>query len=237
MWTRTLTGILVALWLFTSAGGCLAKELLFEAEPANNDYARSVGRRLAEAYRMEYDPRMFPHRTWHQRLAYSSYEPSLNETLEIYSKPDGSPWLSHRRANPSLTRIIGRRIINGEEFDLKKELDAVPITSQEVQLPAEVANELEQLWRTMLPGVPHAKVPLILTTHTPIFDAWMRKDHSVVDAGRIPMAAYDTPIYRTFVDVIKDLREVCDRGGNSADPIFKRLPDKIRRLRASLEKP
>jgi hypothetical protein len=233
MWKQVLSSILVALGLFTSAGECLAKDLLFEAEPANNDYARGVGRKLAEAYRTEFDPRMFPHRTWHQRLAYSSSEQDVDETLEIYSKPDGSRWLSHRRAKPYLTGFIWNRIVEGAKFDLKKKLDAVRITSHEVALPSAVAKEIDELWRTMLPGVPHEKVPLILTTHTPIFDAWVRKDNSV-EAGRIPMAAYDTPTYRAFVDVIKDLREVCDRSGNSTDPIFKRLPTKIQNLRARL---
>jgi hypothetical protein len=230
MLKQILSSVLATLWLFTSADRCLAKELLFEAEPANNDYARGVGKRLAETYRTEFEPRMFPHGAWHQRLAYSSED---NETLEIYSKPDGSRWLSHRRANASLTGILSRSIVNKEEFDLKKELDAVRITSHEVQLPAEVAIEIEQLWRTMLPGVPHEKVPPILTTHTPIFDAWVRYGHSV-EAGRIPMAAYDTPLYRVFVDVIKDLREACHRHARPGDPIFRRLPAKIRDLRRRL---
>lgn len=73
-------GILVTVSLFASVGDGLAKELLFQAEPADNGYASGVGRKLAEAYRTEFDPRMFPHRTWHQRLAYSSDD---NETLEI----------------------------------------------------------------------------------------------------------------------------------------------------------
>lgn len=229
-----LSSALLALCLFNRGRDCLAKELLFQAEPANNDYARGVGRKLAEAYRIEFDPRMFAHRTWHQRLAYSSSEQDVDETLEIYSKSDGSRWLSHRRANPSLTAFLWSRIVEGAKFDLKKKIDAVRITSHEVALPPEVANEIEQLWRTMLPGVPQEEVPLILTTHTPIFDAWVRKDHSAVDAGRIPMAAYDTPIYRSFVNVIKELRDVCDRGGKATDPVFARIPDKIRALRKRL---
>lgn len=233
MLNRILGSILLALWLFISARESSAKELLFQAEPANDDYARGLGKKLGEAYRTEFDPRMFPHRTWRQRLSYSSYKPDVDETVEIYSKPDGSRWLSHRRANPSLTGLILRRVVHGEKFDLKKQLDAVPITSDDVALPPEVANELELLWQTMLPGVAKAPKPRTLHIHAPIFDAWVRKDHSV-KTGRIPTAAYDTPIYRAFVDVITDLRAACDRDGNSADAIFTRLPNKIKRLRARL---
>lgn len=228
MWKQIL-GSIVALWLLTSARECLAKELLFQAEPTNYDHARKLG----EAYRTEFDPRMFVHRTWHQRLSYFASEPDLDETLEIYSKPDGSRWLSHRRANPSLTGFIWRRIVHGERFDLKRELDAVRITSHDVALPTEVANELERLWQTMLPGVTNPPKLRTLYTHVPIFDAFVRKDHSV-ETGRVCLQAYNTPVYRAFVDVITDLRAVCDRGGNSGDPIFARLPTKIRDLRARL---
>jgi hypothetical protein len=232
MWNQLLGSILLALCFFIPARGCLAKELLFQAEPVNYDHDRKLG----EAYRTEFNPRMFPHRTWHQRLAYSSSEQDVDETLEIYSKPDGSRWLSHQRAKPSLTVFIWRRIVEGAKFDLKEKLDSVSITSHEVLLPAEVANELDRLWRTMLPGVRREQVPRTLAMHAPIFDAWVRKGHSVA-AGRIPMAAYDTPIYRAFVDVVTDLREVAHRGGGLKNPIFARLPDKIRALRAKLEKP
>jgi hypothetical protein len=230
---KILGSILLALWFFTFTGVSPAKELLFQAEPANHNYARGLGKKLGEAHRTEFDPRMFSRQTWHQRLSYSSYKPDLDETLEIYSKPDGSRWLSHRQAKPSLTGLILRRVVHDEKFDLKKQLDAVPITSHEVALPPEVANEIELLWQTMLPGVAKAPEPGTLSVHAPIFDAFVRSDHSV-KTGRIPMAAYDTPVYRAFVDVIKDLREACDRHVNSADPMFKRLPVKIRNLRARL---
>jgi hypothetical protein len=116
---------------------------------------------------------------------------------------------------------------------LKKELDAVRIISHEVQLPTQVAKEIDDLWDMMLPGRPREKVPAILTTHTPIFDAWLRKGSSV-EAGRIPMAAYDTPIYRLFVEIIRDLRDVCDRCAKPSDPVFLHLPDKIRALKQRL---
>lgn len=232
---KQIFSILLALGLLISARKGSAKELLFKAEPAHDNY-RGADKKLGEAYRTEFNPRMFPHRTWHQRLSYSSYKPDVDETVEIYSKADGSRWLSHRRANPSLSGLILRRVVYAENFDLKKKLDAVRITSQEVVLPADVAKELELLWQTMLPGVPHTQFPRILVTHAPIFDAWVRKNHSV-ETGRIPKAAYDTPVYRAFVDVITDLRAVCDRGGKSSDPIFRRLPTKIRSLRVKLEMP
>jgi hypothetical protein len=233
MWKQTLSGILVALWLLSPASECLAKEILFQAEPTNFDYARGLGRRLGEAYRIEFDPRMFVHRAWIQRLSYFSSEPDLDETLEIYSKPDGSRWLTHRRAVPSLSSILQRRIVDGVKFDLKKELDAVRITSHDVALPPGVAKEIELLWQTMLPGVTNPPRLQTLYTHVPIFDAFVRQNHSV-ETGRVCLQAYNTPVYRAFVDVITDLRAVCDRGSNSADPVFRRLPAKIRNLRARL---
>lgn len=116
---------------------------------------------------------------------------------------------------------------------MKKELNAVHINFHEVQLPTQAAKEIDELWRVMLPGTPREKVPPILTTHTPIFDAWARHGNSI-DAGRIPMAAYDTPIYHLFVEVIKDLRDVCDRRAKPTDPVFFSLPDKIRALKKRL---
>lgn len=229
---RTLTVIPVAFWLCTTASS-IANEVLFQAEPANLDYVRGVGRKLGETLQIEFNPRMFPHQTWSQRLSYYSSQPDLNESLEIYSKPNGSRWLNHRRANPSLTGLIFRRVVHGEKFDLRKELDAVRITSHEVALPPDVANELEVLWKTMLPGIAEAPEPRFLYTHVPIFDAWVRRDHTV-KAGRITTAAYDTPIYRMFVDVLVDLRKVCDGGGKSSNPIFKRLMNEIRALRVKL---
>lgn len=234
MLKQTTASVLVSFLLLVPASNSLAKELLFQAEPANNDYARGVGKKLAEAYRTEFDPRMFPHRTWHQRLSYSSYNPDVDETVEIYSKPDGSRWLSHRRTSPSLTGFIWSRIVEEAKFDLKKKLDSVRITSHDVALPREVANDLELLWQTMLPGASEAQFPPILNIHAPIFDAWTRK-HRLVETGRIKSAAYDTPVYRAFVDVVTDLRTVCDRGGGLADPVFARLPGKIRRLRSRLQ--
>jgi hypothetical protein len=232
MRAQTRAVIPVVFWL-TIATSSLAKEVLFQAEPPSYDSANGVGRKLGESLQTEFNSRMFLHRTWRQRLSYYSSQPDLNETLEIYSKPDGSRWLNHRQANPSLTGLIVRRVVHGEKFDLAKELDAIPITSRDVELPFEVANELESLWHTMLPGVTKPPEPRRLQTHIPIFDAWVRKDHTL-EAGRITTAAYDTPVYRTFVELIKDLRAVCDRDAKLDDPIFKRLARKIQRLRARL---
>src|ERR1044072_1004281 len=109
---KILGSILLALWFFTFTGVSPAKELLFQAEPANHNYARGLGKKLGEAHRTEFDPRMFSRQTWHQRLSYSSYKPVLDETLEIYTKPDGSRWLSHRQAKTSLTGLILRRVVH-----------------------------------------------------------------------------------------------------------------------------
>ena len=166
MYHQVLISMLVSLGLLISAREGSAKELLFKTEPANDDY-RGADKKLGEAYRTEFNPRMFPHRTWHQRLSYSSYKPDVDETVEIYSKPDGSRWLSHRRAIPSLSGLILRRVVYGEKFDLKKRLDAVRISSQEVALPAEVAKEIELLWETMLPGVANPPEPRILVMTCP----------------------------------------------------------------------
>jgi hypothetical protein len=229
MWKQTLSTILTTLLFHSPAGTCLAKELLFAKEPNNREHSS----RLAELERTEFEPRMFGRREWYQRLIYFSGEPDLDETLEVYLRSDGTRWLSHRRAIPSLYSVMLRRLIPGGNFDWKKEVDAVRISTHEIGLPVEVANEIDLLWQTMLPGVTNPPPGGELNTHAPIFDAFVRKDHSV-EAGRVCPAAYNTPIYRAFVDVIKDLREVCDRGSKPTDPIFKRLPKKIRDLRARL---
>jgi hypothetical protein len=153
--------------------------------------------------------------------------------LETYSKPDGSIWLSHKRAAPSITGIIWNRVFIGKHFDLKKELDAVRITDREVALPSDVAKELELLWRTMLPGLAEAPKPPVLHMHVPIYIAFAKGNNST-ETGSIAIAAYDTPTYRAFIEIISDLRAVCDRGGDPADSTFQKLPDKVRRLRARL---
>lgn len=179
---------------------------------------------------------MFTHARWHERLYISHYEPAIDETLETYSKPDGSRWVSHHRATPSLSRII-EPAPSGEQYDLQKELDAVRITSREVALPAEVANEIGLLWRAMLPGLPdeprNQSTRHVLYIHAPAFIAFSR-DNNSVKTGRIATAAHDTPAYRAFLGIVDDLIKVCDRSSASTDAVLRKLPSKIRDLRTRL---
>lgn len=127
---------------------CFAHETLFYKASRNYDEEGSLG----TVYRRELESRMFTHPTWGERLYLSYDHPDIDETLEVYSKPDGSRWLNYRRAVPSLTRLIGSCFF-GADFDLKKKLDAVQIIDHEVGLPEEVASEIKLLWRTMLSGL------------------------------------------------------------------------------------
>lgn len=226
---RSFTTLLAVSCFFAATGDGFAKDLLFVKASRNYDQQGALGR----AYRREFEMRMFKHQTWRQRLYYDSFDPDVNETIEIYSKSDGSRRLSHCRANPSLSRIIFSRIANGKQFELTKQLNEVSISCREIALPAELGRELELLWETMLPGAETEPIPRDLYIHAPIFIGFARQNDSV-RTGRVSSAAYKTDIYRTFVDIVTDLREVCDRGGKSTDPIFKRLPGKIRRLTARL---
>ena len=226
---RTFLNILVGVWLVILAHDSQAREFLFARALRDYDSRGLEG----ETYRREFETRLFSHNTWRQRLYYYSSEPDVNETLETYSKRDGSFWLSHRQASPSLTGIIYRRIVDGEKFDLKEKLDAIRVTTHDVALPSDVARELDLLWRTMLPGLTKPPVSRDLYTHVPMFIGLAREDHSI-ETGSVCLAAYNTPIYRMFVDVITDLRAVTDRATSATDPIFRRLPDKMRRLRARL---
>ena len=55
--------------------------------------------------------------------------------------------------------LIFRHVVYHAKFNLHKKLDAVVITSHDVDLPPKVAKELELLWQTMLPGVTNAYMP------------------------------------------------------------------------------
>lgn len=220
---------IAASWLIW-ANASFAGDVLFYKVSRNYGQEGLVG----EVFRREFETRVFVHKTWRQRLYGASHDPDVNETLEIYTKPDRSIWLIHRRVVPSISGIIWSRLFNGKKFDLRKELDAVRITSHEVALPSEVANEVELLWRAMLPGLAEAPKPSELHMHAPIFIAFGRKNNTI-ETGSIAIAAYDSLAYRAFVDIISDLRAVCDRGGGPTDPIFRKLPNRIQRLRARLQ--
>jgi hypothetical protein len=214
------------LWVNSS----LAGDVLFYRVPRNYGQQGLVGKTL----RQELETRMFTQSAWHQRLFCESHDPDINETLETYSRPDGRVWLRHRRADPSISRIIWNRTFIGERFDLRKQLDAVNVATRDIALPPDVARELDVLWTTMLPGLPSAPKPPKLYMHTPTFIAFARKNGSV-ETGSIAIAAYDTPIYRAFLDVLRELRDLCDRGASSTDPTLTRLPRKIRRLAERLK--
>ena len=127
---------------------CFAHEALFYKASRNYNEEGPLG----TVYRRELESRMFRHPTWGERLYLSYDNPDINETLEVYSRPDGSRWLNYSRAVPSLTRLIRDRLF-GVNFELKRQLDAVQIIDHEVALPEGVAAEIKLLWRTMLSGL------------------------------------------------------------------------------------
>jgi hypothetical protein len=124
---------------------------------------------------------------------------------------------------------------SGEQYDVTKELNSIRITSHEVALPVEVANEMGLLWRTMLPGLPKNPMAEKLVLHAPSFTAFSRDDGSV-KAGMMAMAAYNTAAYRQFAGIVDDLIKASQPGA-SEQRIFARLTSEMRSLRARLEKP
>lgn len=220
--TAGVTICLMSSFSFTQLS---ATEVLFANEPTN----RTNTSRLAQLDRGEFETRMFAHAKWHQRLSYFSTNPDVDETLEVYSRPDGTRWLSHRTASPSIYSIILARLMPGAKFNLSRKLDTVRITKREVMLPSEVAKELDRLWDTMLPGVEQCPPPKMLYTHVPSFYAFSQRNGNVI-AGGICLAAYDSPIYATFVAMIGDLRMICDNHTAVTDPLFQSLPEKIRAI-------
>jgi hypothetical protein len=180
---------------------------------------------------------MFTHATWQQRLVCSPYEPDIDESLEIYTRADGSRWCSHARAEPSLSKSIGAGVRYPSEFNLAKELAETRIKTREVALPAQVAREIELLWHAMLPGLsPQPQRPgptRVIVMHAPAFIGFLRRGE-VVRTGRIAMTAYDTPAYRDFLGIVDDLITACDRRSTAADPLFRRLADNMRSLRLRL---
>ena len=108
---------------------------------------------------------------------------------------------------------------------------------RESELPSNVANEIELLWETMLPGLP--REPENESTHhviyidAPAFVALLRSKDTV-QTGRIAMTAIDTPAYRCFVQIVEDLIKVCNERRH--DRILGRLPPRIQHLRALLQK-
>jgi hypothetical protein len=228
---RITTMCLLAVSYLLAVEDCFAKDLLFAKASRGYDWEGAVG----QAYLREFDPRMFPHRTWRQRLYCETADAEANETVEIYVKPDGSHWLNCRRAKPALSPLIRHRPHPDQRIELTRKLSQIKISSCEVALPPELAIEVEHLWKAMLPGVDVAPVPEVFSAHGPAFIAFARENHSV-KTGRICLAAYDTEAYRRFVEIIDDLKRLCDSGGNSTPTVTATLPAKIRNLTARLSK-
>jgi hypothetical protein len=217
--------------LFLVAADIHAGELLFKKVSRDYDAEGVIGK----TYREEFEPRMFKHATWTARLYCNPYEPDIDETLELFTKPDGSHCLSYRRASPSLSRFIGERLWLNEQFDLKKKLNAVRINEHEVALPEELANEIKLLWQRMLHGLQREPKSNLhsLVVHAPAVIAFAREG-TAVETGRIPMAAFNTQTYRAFIEIVDDLIKACEHRARSNDPVFIRLSDKIRSLRNRL---
>lgn len=224
----TCLAVILARMLFTPIELCAGQNILFYKESRN--YGREG--RQGEIFRQEFEARMFKNANWHERLFINLYEPAVDQTLEVYTKPDGSRWLSYRRATPSMSPLFGPSF-PGERYDITKELAAVRVRQREIELPANVANEIELLWRAMLPGLPHEPESRRIYMDYPAFVAFERNNNSV-HAGRIAMAAMDTPAYDSFVQIVEDLMRACS--GEQKDRRLLRLPFKIQHLRALLKK-
>ena len=105
----------IALWLSISNVG-FGADILFVKAKRNYDKEGLLGK----VFRQEFETRIFVHPTWRQRIYVNLYDPSKDETLEVYVRPDGSHWLSFKRASPSLSQPILDRIWLGQKFDLKQ---------------------------------------------------------------------------------------------------------------------
>src|SRR2546423_13374030 len=99
---KRFVGSLAGVLCLVLAGFCFAGDVLFYK------ISRSYGLEGVQGriFQRKFEARMFTHARWHERLYVNPYEPDIDETLETYSKPDGSRWLSHHRATPSLSRLI-----------------------------------------------------------------------------------------------------------------------------------
>lgn len=233
--------VVTAAFSLLVADCCFAHEALFYKASRNYDEEGSAGTVL----RRELESRMFTHPTWGERLYLSYDNPDVNETLEVYSKPDGSRWLDYRRAVPSLSRLIRSRFF-GADFDLKRKLDAVQIIDHEVPLPKEMASEMQLLWRTMLsklgkPPAEDQKRQSGFVTRTIYLDVVVIigfvKEDDTVKAGSIPMNVHQTLAYHQFADIVDSLIKASERGAGARDPIWAELTERMRKLRLHLAEP
>lgn len=222
--TRTFCALLATTcWLVTPQirGG----DILFVKASRSYDEKGILG----EALRQEFEPRMFTHSTWRQRLYRNFYYPSEDETLECYVRPDGSRWLSFRRAAPSLTQAIFDRYWSRKEFNLQKRLDSSPIKACETELPKDIANQLEVLWDTMVPGVLKEPERKTNSSSAPGVLFALKKNGSSTEIGAMTFAAYHTPAYEEFIKIVDDLICLCERPAARA-LLLPKLPAKIRHL-------
>lgn len=228
---NTRSAALSAIILCVLTELCSGQTVLFYKESRN--YGREGVQ--GEIFRREFEARMFKYADWRERLFVALYEPAVDQTLEIYTKPDGSRWLSYTRGTPAPSRLIGPAP-SGERYDSAKELKAIRITRREIALPSNVANEVELLWQAMLPGP--AREPKnqstrhVINIHAPAFVAFLRHNGSV-QTGRIVTTAIDTPAYHSFVQIVEDLMKACN--ARQTDRILSQLPTKIQHLRALLK--
>jgi uncharacterized coiled-coil protein SlyX len=231
--TRSSSIAFVALGLALAAADVSARDILFRKASRDYDETGELGR----AYTREFESRLFTHRTWLWRLYCHSDPDDMDDTVEIYAKPDGSRWLSYRRAKPALSREIIRRYFDRQNFDLKKSLDSTSIKGGEIRLPPNVATEIEALWHVMLPGLdrePRSGTRIVIVS-APTFIGFRREGRSII-AGTIADVAYGTPAYRDFVDIVDDLIDSCRKSAGTRDAILARLPQKMQKLRARLSK-
>ena len=84
----------------------------------------------------------------------------------------------------------------------------------------------------MLPGSQKEPEFKSLYMHAPVFIAFCKRDGSV-NSGRMAFAAYHSPAYEEFVDIIKDLIDSCEHPAVKAS-LMEKLSGKIRRLTARL---
>jgi hypothetical protein len=203
-------------------------DLLFVKGSRNYDKEGDLGK----AFRQEFEPRMFAHATWRQRL-YRNFNFGDDETLEFYARPDGSRWLSVRRATPSITQAILDRYWSRQEFDLKKRLDSSRITACETKLPADIANQIEVLWQTMVPGTLKEPERKSFGSTAPGVIYALKNNGGSIELGAVAFGAYHTPAYEEFTKIIDDLIALCERPAGSAF-LLRKLPSEIRHLTSRL---
>jgi hypothetical protein len=199
-------------------------DLLFVKSSRNYDKEGDLG----EAFRREFEPRMFTHPTWRQRL-YRNFNFGDDETLELYVRADGSRWLSFGRATPSLTQAILDRFWSRHEFDLKKRLDSSRIKVCETEVPENVTTQLDVLWQTMVPGLLEEPERKTFGSTAPGVIYALKKKGSSIEVGVVAFGAYHTPAYEEFINIVDDLIRMAERPASRA-LILQKLPSKVRHL-------